>query len=359
MVPQFVDLSVFQPENIDWQAYKAWSSQGDGISRVALRSSYGVGYQDQHFAAYRAGALSAGIDVLILYHYAYPQYNAAAYEASSQKQIVGSIRAQDILVLDFEEDVSQATAEWAYEWLASCEANYGKLPGIYASSAFIAQRLQDTRLAQFPLWLANWQYTPNERPACPPPWASYEFVQYTDKATNIPGIQGTVDASIFLGQKEETTMIDLTTPGVSTFFKASGSMWLCTNGYIVGGAILDWYKAFGGSDQCGITHAGLPLSNEIGLGGGRTMQRFERLVAFFDPQRAQDQPAGLNPSTLVYTAHIDKGPGQDPRVEDLQTEVTALASQVAALQPGALALQNTALQAKIAQAVKDLLKDLQ
>jgi N-acetyl-anhydromuramyl-L-alanine amidase AmpD len=43
----------------------------------------------------------------------------------------------------------------------------------------------------------------------------------------------------------------------------------------------------------------------------------------------------------------------------LGQQVAALQSQVAALQQGTLALENTALKAKIAQSVKDLLKDLQ
>lgn len=200
MTDQFCDVSAFQPQNIDWQAYKAWSAQGDGISRVALRSSYGAGYTDQHFNAYRASALAAGIDVILYYHYSYPSLNLATQEANYQRSVVGDIRANDLLILDFEENVTQATSSWAYTWLSQQEANYGgKLPGIYASSSYIAQRLQDQRLARYPLWLAQWQFTPDERPPVPAPWTSYEFVQYTDNATNIPGIAGTVDVNIFLG----------------------------------------------------------------------------------------------------------------------------------------------------------------
>lgn len=200
MVPNFADISEWQPANIDWQAYKAWSSQWDGISRVAIRSSYGVGYKDQHFDAYRAGALAADIDVILMYHYAYPSVNGPQNEANSQHAIVGDIRTSDLLFLDLEENVPQATSEWAYEWLAQQEANYGgKIPGIYASEAYILERLQDVRLGKYALWEAKWQFTPDERPPCPYPWTSYEFVQYTDSAANIPGIAGNVDCNIFLG----------------------------------------------------------------------------------------------------------------------------------------------------------------
>lgn len=202
MAIQFVDVSAWNPACIDWQAYKAWSAQGDGISRVAMRSSYGYGYKDAHFDTYRTGALAAGIGQIIYYHYSYPSLNSAITEANWQRQVVGDIRAQDLVILDFEENVDAASSEWAYEWLAQQEANYGgKLPGIYASTGYILSRLKDTRLAKYPLWLADWEFTPDERPACPAPWTRYEFVQYTDKATNIPGISGTVDANIFLGKE--------------------------------------------------------------------------------------------------------------------------------------------------------------
>jgi N-acetyl-anhydromuramyl-L-alanine amidase AmpD len=170
-----------------------------------------------------------------------------------------------------------------------------------------------------------------------------------------PGVYPWQDLWNYL-QGEEPTMIDITNPSVARYFKASSDdkTWTCTNGYTVGGAILDFYKAFGGSALNGLSHAGLPTSPEIGLGGGRVMQRYERLIAFYDPSRTLDQPPGLDPSIQVYVAHINSGPGQDPRVEDLTTQVTALTAQVASLQTSALAQENAALQAKISAASKDL-----
>lgn len=348
---QFCDLSQFQPVNIDWQAYKAWSASGDGISRVALRSSYGVGYKDQHFDAYRAGALSAGIDVLILYHYAYSQYNNPADEANWQKQVVGDIRAQDMLVLDFEENVIQATAYWAHMWLQTQEANYGgKLPGIYASSAYIQDRLQDARLARYPLWLANWQFTPDERPPVPAPWTSYEFVQYSDRETSIPGVPGTVDANIFLGvnqpqqQEEEPIMINLNTPGVGDYFEGDDNAWKCKQtGFIIGGAgAVKFYSELGGNALCGLTYLGLPIGPATGITGkpGVVYQRFERGVLCYDPGHILDNPPGAG---SFYLLHIDgDGPGADPRIADLK-------KQVASLQESALAQELQKEQDKLAQ----------
>lgn len=151
-------------------------------------------------------------------------------------------------------------------------------------------------------------------------------------------------------------MIDVTNPIVASYYKASSDnkTWSCKNGFVIGGAILDWYKSFGNSDLCGLSHAGLPISNEVGLQNGRTMQRYERLTVFFDPSRTLDQPAGLDPKEQVYVAHIDSGPGQDPRVEDLQDQVTDQQKQIASLQQSALAQENATLKAKQAQAINDL-----
>src|SRR5258708_28068647 len=111
MTGQFIDISVFQSVGIDWKSYKAWSEAGDGISRVSLRSSYGTGFTDQHYIAYRTGAEAAGIDVIIHYHYCYPSINSPLAEADYQFSIVGAIRPNDVIMCDFEEGVPQATAQ--------------------------------------------------------------------------------------------------------------------------------------------------------------------------------------------------------------------------------------------------------
>lgn len=337
--PQFADLSQFQPANIDWQAYKAWSSQGDGISRVALRSSYGVGYKDVHFNQYRAGALAAGINQIIFYHYSYPSLNNPIDEANSQFNIVGSIRPQDMLILDFEENVEQANSGWAYQWLSQQESNYGgKLPGIYASSAYIQGRLQYSKLAKYPLWLANWQFTPDERPPVPSPWITYEFVQYTDKETSVPGIQGTVDCNIFLGIKPPQPLedvvktIDLTDSTVASHFTGDSAMWTCKETkFTLHGEILAFYQKYGGNALCGLTHLGLPLSNETPVPNkpGVVWQAFERGVLAFDPNHVIDNPPG---SGRVYLLHIDKGLGMDPRIGQLSTQNAQLTNQVTTLQ---------------------------
>lgn len=301
--PQYVDISAYNGA-INWQEYKAWATQWDGIARVAMRSSYGTGYTDLDFEANRKGALAAGIDVIIFYHYAYPQYNQASAEADWQHQVVGAIRPQDVLMLDYEEAVAQANSQWALEWLAQQEMHYGRKPTIYASTDYILHRLQDARLATFPLTLANWQFTPDERPACPHPWTSYEYLQYTDRAS-IPGIAGPVDANIFLGAGGQTVNINTTMLVVRDFFTSSpdGKTWTCTrNGFTMHGEILQFYINDAQGQLAGLTDLGLPLSNEIALdAAGNTYQDFERGRLNFDPNHLHDNPPGAG---RVYKAHV-------------------------------------------------------
>lgn len=197
-VPQFADISGYQG-NINWQEYKAWAASFDGVSRVSIKSSEGSGFTDPRFYLNRAGAIAAGIDIIIIYHYARPDLgNSAGQEADWQTIVTGPLRKNDILMLDYEVQTPQATADWAYQWLARQQTKYGKSPTLYASDGYIRAHLQDGRLAKFPLTLANWEYTPDERPPCPPPWKNYMYLQFSDRAS-VPGIPTLVDCNVYLG----------------------------------------------------------------------------------------------------------------------------------------------------------------
>src|SRR5690349_1773227 len=166
--PQFIDISSWQGENIDWTAYVNWAKQWDGIARVAMRATYGLD-MDVDFPNHRENALSHGVQQIYYYGYAYPQLNSAVAEAIRLSAVVGSIRPDDSMQLDLEEQVPAANAGWAYAWLSEVDAKYGKKSTIYASDAYIRARLQDDRLAIVSdLWLAYWGGVPTFRPPCPP-----------------------------------------------------------------------------------------------------------------------------------------------------------------------------------------------
>lgn len=207
MRERYVDISAWQPEQINWSAYKQWAKTDydragnvighNGTSHVAIRSSYGNGYTDAHFELYRTGALKAGIDVLIYYHYGYPQFNGAHHEADWMKKVVGVIREQDYVMLDIEE-LAPDLGHWCWRWCT--EAGRNNEPEqvlVYASDDFIRNHLQYPGLEKFGLVLADWQFNPSEKPACPPPWTTYHFLQYTD-SVSVPGIPAKVDGDVFI-----------------------------------------------------------------------------------------------------------------------------------------------------------------
>lgn len=332
----FVDLSQWNAISVDWGAYKQWSAANDGISRVCLRSSYGNGYVDQHFKAYRAGAEAAGIDSILFYHYAYSQHNSPLAEANWQHSVLGPIRANDVIMLDAEEDVPQSTSEWMYQWLVQQQKNYPNNQLIlYSYPAFISKHLQDSRLSAFPLILANWQYSPDENPPCPPPWTSYAYLQYTDKATQIPGVPGTVDANVYVGGiTTDMPEKPLDISEVSQWFvQVNATTWQArdpkthqpgvdANGQplLVRSGILDYLRAGRSSDaQYGnFSRLGLPISNERGVQNGVAEQTFERAVIRWDPNKTTDNPPGVG---QCYPIHLDPYYAAQQQAQTLQTQL--------------------------------------
>ena len=144
-------------------------------------------------------------------------------------------------------------------------------------------------------------------------------------------------------------IIEITEPEIAKYFELAspdGRQWRCrvaVNGKqsSIKDGMLDFYRAYGNSALCGLTYLGLPVSGEIPLdASGNTRQHFERGVLFYDPQHQYDNAPGAG---TVYLAHLYTGQGQDPRLAQLQTQLTQAQSS-----------GNLALQAKIAKAIADL-----
>jgi hypothetical protein len=141
-----------------------------------------------------------------------------------------------------------------------------------------------------------------------------------------------VSATAIIVPWEVTTMIDITTPGVSNYFDAvDAHHWHCKQtGRVIQFGILEFYKAFGGNALCGLTHLGLPVSPEIPIDAhGNTMQHFERGVLFYDPQHMLDKPPGAG---MVYMAKLYTGPGQDPNLAKLGAQVAAEQATITTLE---------------------------
>ncbi len=234
--PQLADISHYQPINIDWSAYAKWSKQWDGVARVIMRASVGTGQKDDHFETYWKGATTAGVGQIGVYHYAYPQLNSPEAEADWFTSVVGSrLRAHDFVMLDYEENVSNATPDWAYRFCTRAKQHFNRVVTIYASKGFVAGHLNDSRLAAFPYVMAYWDFDPSTKPACPSPWKSYVIRQYTDRKTDIPGLGGArCDCNVFLGPLGGTTM------GVPNGWKDDGVTLTAPNGVPVVRGFREW-----------------------------------------------------------------------------------------------------------------------
>ncbi len=329
------DISSWQPVQINWPAYVAWSRTGDGTARVIMRASQGVGVPDAHFETYWHGAIAAGVAVIGVYHYAYPNLHpgssGAIAEANYLHRVVGSrLRKQDFLMLDYEQNVAEATAEWALAFLEQTEKNFGRRPRIYSYQAFIAAKLQNARLARYPLVYARWTYDANSRPPAPRPWTSYEFLQYTDKGS-VPGIPGRVDVNVFIGGKQQM--------GVPEGWHDDGKTLMAPNGVPVVRGFREWVLSHPW-DRIDFPLAAERVCKSVEPGnasiGGGTRQDF-RMTSL-----------GWTPSRGVYKIYV----GQDilaleAQVAQLEAQLKQVTSQPPALDVAALRADVATIQAAL------------
>ncbi len=130
--------------------------------------------------------------------------------------------------------------------------------------------------------------------------------------------------------EREALMLDLIDPYAARYFEqTAGGAWKCKKtGKILGNAMLAAYRQYGTHPQQGIFYLGLPVSDEIGLGNGCTKQHFELGVLGYDPTGALGGRPGQ--ARGVYPLHLYDGPGQDPRVAQLQTQLVQAQKQAPA-----------------------------
>jgi GH25 family lysozyme M1 (1,4-beta-N-acetylmuramidase) len=380
MTARFADLSGWNtpPQAVSWGQYKAWSENGSALSLVALKASEGAGIVDPHYHGYLQGARAAGITSILHYHFARPDIsgNTPAREAAfAARAIGGAIGAHDLIILDYEVSAPQATAAWALAWLEAIAAHYGRLPGIYASSAYITARLQESALGTYPLWLAAWNNNPNVRPPAPFPWKSYAYWQFTDRY-NTPGV-GSTDANIALLEEGGIPLVTTSTApttlslaqALNYFTEEAPDVWYCKiidpknpkhYAFHVSHGILAFYRALDPTHAqghyAGLSILGLPVSAEAYLPGKQDVayQRFERGVVVFDPRRQMDNPTGTVGD--CYLAHIDPLFDAQAQVISLTNINKQLSSDADALkaQNGQLETQNSALQSQLTAASAQL-----
>jgi lysozyme len=188
-VPAIIDVSQWQGE-INWAAIKA-----DAIQLAIIKATEGIGFTDPRFVQNWLGAKAAGV-ARGAYHFARPDLGSDP--TAEARYFLGVVQAHgldltDLLAEDYE--VPGGGAAWSLAFLGTVQASTNRIPPFYSNYSGCA-RVNDPRMAAFPLWLAF----PGDglhAPAPPVPWTSIALWQYG--IGNVPGIVGNTDEDVSLG----------------------------------------------------------------------------------------------------------------------------------------------------------------
>jgi len=209
-----------RPLGIDVSSYQAqpnWTSvHGSGITFSWAKATEGTSVTDADFTYNAVNGKAAGV-YMGAYHFAHPNLNTPAAEASHFWSVAGSHVLNDGLsmmpMLDMEvfSGVMGATSysDWANQWcnaIVSDAAAQGLTvrPVIYVSSCNACSF--DGSIAQWVAWLANYN---GEAAQTGNPWNTctgcevwganvWNAWQYSS-TTSVPGISGNVDGDVFNG----------------------------------------------------------------------------------------------------------------------------------------------------------------
>ncbi len=202
-----------------YQTITSWSQiKASGIVFAWAKSTEGTTYTDPDFVNSITNGESAGVKMGV-YHFARPDNNTAAAEASHFLSVAGSyITSCELLpCLDFETTGSLTGTQlttWAEAWMTAVETATGITPILYTDGS-IASSLGSS-INAYPLWIAD----PDGSSTLPPTnigvWTNWAFKQYSWTGT-IPGISGTSDVDLDVFNGNITTFNNLIgcTTGIS------------------------------------------------------------------------------------------------------------------------------------------------
>ncbi len=202
-----IDVSGWQG-SVDWGVVRR-----SGRLFAFAKATEGATFVDSTFAGNRVGMAGAGFALRGFYHFARPDRNTAAAEASHFLRTVGPLGPGEVAVLDLEVAPGPGVGDWAAEWLRLVGQATGRAPILYSFQSYLYS-IPTSRLTQYPLWVAAWGANDGAIPAVPPRtdrWSTWTWWQYTSNAT-VPGVIGHVDDSIFAGTPAELAAYGGTAP---------------------------------------------------------------------------------------------------------------------------------------------------
>lgn len=132
-----------------------WQSVGvQGQDFTIIRATYGTGYVDgscdEHYQLAKSQGKLRGV-----YHYAYPQYNAAIDEANWFVDSIQGYLGDAVLVLDWEEG-DKTNVGWAKTFLDHVYNRTGIRPMIYMSASVTTSADWSPVASDYALWCAGY-----------------------------------------------------------------------------------------------------------------------------------------------------------------------------------------------------------
>jgi len=192
---RLLDLS----ENNGWVNWDAMLASGVSGSICKLTEGAGRlvsgGDTDAQFANNWANARRLGA-IKGAYHFARPDLNSADVEAHWFLDHMPNLDTGDLVALDMEYPTDSRLgnfdfAGWSLEWCRVVERALGWPPLLYSYPYFIVNRLANSALTHYPLWLASYDSLPQSEGV----WPIVTLWQDTWLA-RIPGVSGTVDEDV-------------------------------------------------------------------------------------------------------------------------------------------------------------------
>jgi GH25 family lysozyme M1 (1,4-beta-N-acetylmuramidase) len=189
------DISVYQG-TVDFSQLSTVASFA--IIRTTVGSSNngnGTVFTDSYFASNRAGAEAAGMKVGF-YHFANPIKNTAQKEATAFCNAIGYLKPGEFVALDYEVNYTGDVVAWCKEWMDDVAARLGVRSYIYLNLS-LTKNYDWTPViqAQYPLWLAYWDYNSQANPPSTV-WPTVPIRQYSDNET-MTGISDAVDGDVY------------------------------------------------------------------------------------------------------------------------------------------------------------------
>lgn len=201
-LPAGIDVSSHQGY-VDWAAVKA-----AGASFGFTKATGGCWYKNSTAPGNWQGMAQAVLQ-RGAYHYAFESSGqplpGPGPEAEAQYFLDAvtphGLARGDMLVLDIEEGAG-ALGQWALRWCRYVEQHAGYKPLVYTTRGFAQAHgfAAVPELAQYGLWLADWDAV--SMPAPCPPWTHTAFWQFTESAA-VPGVSTPVDGNRFNGTLEQ------------------------------------------------------------------------------------------------------------------------------------------------------------